>query len=53
MNEGKKNYYKLVLQSVSQTSLIEPYHERYINLLNFEDKEVVDEDIDIVHIKFD
>ena len=48
VNEGYKNYYKLVLQCASQTSLIEPYHESYINIFNCEDEEV-----DIIHINFD
>jgi len=51
VNDGYKKYYKLVLKSVSQTSLIEPYHERYINIFNCEDKEV--EDDNTLFIKFD
>ena len=51
MNEGNKNYYKLVLQSTSETSLIEPYHEKYINTFNCENKEVQYDDI--LTIKFD
>ena len=51
VNEGNKNYYKLVLQSTSETSLIEPYHEKYINTFNCENKEVQYDDI--LTIKFD
>ena len=51
VNEGNKNDYKLVLQSTSEISLIEPYHEKYINTFNCENKEVQYNDVLI--IKFD
>ena len=53
VNEGNKNYYKLVLDCVSQTSLIGPELEMTINIFNCEDKEEVDESVDIINISFD
>ena len=50
VNEGTLNYYKLVLESVSKTSLFEPYNQMIINRYNCEKKEIKDDndDIDIV-----
>ena len=53
VNEGNKNYYKLVLECVSQTSLVGPELEMTINIFNCEDKEEVDESLDIINISFD
>ena len=43
INEGNLSYQKLVLESVSQTSLVEPYDERDIMRLNCEDIEEEEE----------
>ena len=43
--EGNLRYYKLVLKSVSQTSLIEPYIQMHINRFNCENKEIQDDNV--------
>jgi len=43
INENNFSYYKLVLESVSDTSLIEPYRDMN-NLLNCEDNDNEDEE---------
>ena len=51
INENNFSYYKLVLDSVSDTSLIAPYRDMIINRLNCRDNEEEDEDDNFV-IKF-
>ena len=52
INENKFSYYKLVLESVSDTSLIEPYRDMIINRLECGDNENEDEDQNIININF-
>ena len=46
INENNFSYYKLVLESVSDTSLIKPYRDMIINLLNCGDNNKEDEEED-------
>ena len=50
--EGNNSYYKLVLQSESETSLIEPYIKRYIKTFDFEKIEKEDNE-NVLVINFD
>ena len=54
INEGNLSYHKLVLESVSQTSLVKPYDKRDILRLNCENIEEEDDDDDpnVIKIKF-
>ena len=46
INENNLSYYKLVLESVSNTSLAEPYMKMHINRMNCEEDENEDKDED-------